>query len=286
MKKLIYVIVLLFMALGNFLYLSNRDVDAFRETVLNRNQSANDLSMGEVDNKFRSIEDDQARKGRIISPPQAKEVFLTFDDGPSTTNTLKVLNILKENGVTATFFIVGRNAEENPDIVRELYNSGMCVAAHSYSHDYKIYKSKAAYMEDLNKCILTIRDITGHYPVPFIRLPGGSDNYSYGKSGMKTIQKEINNSGISYVDWNVSSADAAIYTVPSEKIISNITGQCRAWRYAVVLMHDAHGKATTVAALPQVIRNLKAQGFVFKNFYELTEDEKSEFEKLRVINRK
>lgn len=213
-----------------------------------------------------------------------KKVFLTIDDGPSA-NTLKILDILKTNNVSATFFIIGQKAEENPGIIKELYDSGMCIASHSYSHDYKIYKSTNTYLQDLIKCIKVIVRFTGEYPVPVTRFPGGSYNYLYGKETMLEIKRELRNRGISYVDWNVSSADAASGIVPSEIIRSNIINQCKNWNVSVVLMHDSPGKKTTVEALPEVIKELKSKGYEFKTFKNISSSEREEMINLKIMNR-
>lgn len=65
-----------------------------------------------------------------------KEVFLTFDDGPCINNTRRILKILKDNNVKATFFVVGMKGEENPQILKEISDSGMSIGVHTYSHEY------------------------------------------------------------------------------------------------------------------------------------------------------
>ncbi|EET85005.1 polysaccharide deacetylase [Clostridium carboxidivorans P7] len=88
-----------------------------------------------------------------------KEVFLTFDDGPCINNTRKILSILKDNNVKASFFIVGIKANENPQILKEISDSGMCVGVHTYSHDYKkIYRNLNTYLDDYDACYNVIKN--------------------------------------------------------------------------------------------------------------------------------
>jgi peptidoglycan-N-acetylglucosamine deacetylase len=243
------------------------------------------LNCEQTENQYISTEVCEESKGRsTLQEGNRKKVFLTFDDGPSQ-NTLKILNILKENNVRGTFFIIGKMAEANPDLIKKLHESGMCVASHSYSHDYKIYKSANSYFDDLFKCDEIIYRITGSYSVPFIRFPAGSYNTLYGKAVMMEIKSQLKSRGINYVDWNVSSADTASESVPKDIIKSNIVNQCSLWDVSVALMHDAAGKKTTVEALPEIISALKAKGYEFKTFRDISPREKQEMIRLSIMNR-
>jgi peptidoglycan-N-acetylglucosamine deacetylase len=233
--------------------------------------------------------DDEGQKtySRTVKdiPLYAKEVFLTFDDGPSRNNTPKILEILKENCVKGTFFVVGKNAEQNPDIIKDLHDNGMSIVAHSHTHDYSIYRDANAYMMDLNKCNEVIQSIINDEPLPFIRLPGGSDNRMGSFREMKKIRMSLREKELSYVDWNVSSADAARVTVAMSTIKENVISQCKSLNFAVVLMHDSSVKTTTVEALPHIIKYLKDQGYVFRTFKDITAREYDEMVRRRIINR-
>lgn len=221
------------------------------------------------------------------TPPASKaskEVFLTFDDGPSP-NTLKILKILNDNNVKATFFILGSNAERTPDIVRAEYSSGMTLLNHSYSHNYSMYKSVEGCMADFDKSRSVLRDITGVEPLNFIRFPGGSDNRVSNSNTMRTIRDTFAGKGMDYVDWNVSSEDATAAKVPADKIRNSTINQLSHKSFAVILMHDAAGKTTTVDALPAIIDYLKKQGFTFRTFKDLTSSEYADMVKGRVIDR-
>lgn len=214
-----------------------------------------------------------------------KSVFLTFDDGPSRKNTPKILQILKNNNVKGTFFVVGKNAEQNPDIVRMMNDNGMSIIAHSHTHDYNIYKDTGTYLSDLLKCNEVIKLITNKEPLPFTRLPGGSNTEMGRKEQIKKIRTALKEKEVSYIDWNVSSADATAATVAMPLIKENVISQCKNTNFAVVLMHDSESKTTTVEALPYIIRYLKENGYVFRTFNDITIKEYNEMVKRGIINR-
>jgi len=239
----------------------------------------------ELDNELRSLEEEEKsyiRKRKAMYP---KEVFLTFDDGPSSNNTLAILNILKRNNIKATFFVVGNQIEQHPEVVKKLNDNGMCILPHSYSHEYSIYKNVSSYFEDLDACNLAIEKVTGRKGQLYTRLPGGSDNAVASKAEMQKIRSSLKEKYVYYVDWNVSSADAAFDKVPMERIRENVINQCSTKKLAVVLMHDSFPKTTTVEALPDIINYLKKQGFEFRTFDDITPEEEKAMIKECVVNR-
>lgn len=218
---------------------------------------------------------------------KSKLVFLTFDDGPSPNNTRKILNILKENNVKATFFIVGTKAEANPEILKEISNSDMCILPHCYSHSYEtIYKTVDSYFNDLNKCTEVVKRIIGKTPKSYVRMPGGSDNLVSNPEVLRTIRNKLNAKGIDYIDWNVSSGDAAAETVPTSTIKGNIFNQCRDKSFAVILMHDGYYKGSTVESLPTTIRYLKEQGYQFRTLEDLNSLERGTMLRTGIMNRR
>lgn len=215
-----------------------------------------------------------------------KEVFLTFDDGPCENNTRRILEILNDNNVKATFFVVGIKGEENSKILKEISDSGMCIGVHTYSHNYKqMYKNLSAYLNDFEACKNVIKNITGKDSAPYIRLPGGSDNLMTSKDNLQSIKKTLKDRGIRYVDWNVSADDAIPSGVSTDSVRKNVINQCREKKLAVVLMHDANNKSFTVEALPDIIKYLKNEGFIFRTFDDLTATEESVMQRIGIINR-
>lgn len=234
----------------------------------------------------KKLDNTESQKNAKIQdrPLFPKEVFLTFDDGPSS-NTLKILKILDENSIKATFFVVGQNVDKHPDLVKAEYSDGMSIMNHSYTHEYSNYKSVEACMADFDKCEAAIKNVINIEPKRFLRFPGGSDNQVSNNQVMASIRNTVVAKGINYVDWNTSSGDAASVTVPTKTIEGNILRQLSNCSFSVILMHDVASKTTTVEALPTVINYLKKEGFVFRTFDDLTPTEEKEMIKRGIINR-
>jgi peptidoglycan/xylan/chitin deacetylase (PgdA/CDA1 family) len=195
---------------------------------------------------------------------EPRMVYLTFDDGPSA-NTPKILNILKEHDVKATFFVVGYG-ESYHKYMKDIVNDGHKIALHTYSHDYaKIYKSDEAYFEDLNKLRSRIKDLTGAEP-DIIRFPGGSSNTiskNHSQGIMTRLTKEVVARGFRYFDWNIDSGDANRASVPASEIVSNVINQTGSKKVCNVLLHDMNAKSTTVDALSDIIKFYREKGFIF-----------------------
>ena len=190
-----------------------------------------------------------------------KEVFLTFDDGPSV-NTAKILDILKQNGVVGTFFVTAQNPKSK-DLMKRILKEGSAIGAHSYTHEYSIYQSEQTYFDDLNKLEDYIKSVTGK-TTKIVRFPGGSSNTisrHYATGIMKTIAADLERKGYKYYDWNISSGDAAGKLQPVDALVRNATGTKH--EKAIILMHDTQVKTTTVEALPQIIKWYKDNGYKF-----------------------
>jgi peptidoglycan/xylan/chitin deacetylase (PgdA/CDA1 family) len=189
-----------------------------------------------------------------------KTVCLTFDDGPSD-NTDKVLEILDQYGVKATFFVVGKTSEANQQRMRDIVAAGHTLAVHSWSHDYKkIYASVEAYLEDFHQMYEWIYEVTGTYPQVF-RFPGGSIN-GYDRGVYQEIIAEMTRRGFVYFDWNASAQDATAKPLDPSVIVSNCL-QGVGKDLVVVLSHDSAARTTTVEALPAVIEGYQAAGYSF-----------------------
>lgn len=193
-----------------------------------------------------------------------KLAYLTFDDGPSD-NTPKILDILKENNVKATFFVNGH--PERKEIYKRIISEGHVIGNHTYSHDYAVlYKTIDFFDNDKQKLDSFIFEITGIKP-QILRFPGGSNNrvsYNYGGIDfMNKLTTHIKQSGIKYFDWNVDSTDASVSTQSKDKIIFEVLNGSKGKKQAIILMHDSKPKTTTILALPSIIKGLKEQGFSF-----------------------
>lgn len=189
-----------------------------------------------------------------------KYVYLTFDDGPSNRVTPKILNVLKEEGVKATFFIIGRQAESRKDIVKQAFNEGHTIAVHSYSHEYStVYSSVENLIKDVEKCNEIIKEITGEYSKIY-RFPGGS-------FGVKNeFIKAVTDKGYRYVDWNASTRDAEIFQATPWQLYNAALNSSADRKNVVLLAHDSTNKSATAQALKDIISYYKKHDYVFAKF--------------------
>lgn len=195
-----------------------------------------------------------------------KVAYLTFDDGPSK-NTEKVLDILKSEGIHATFFVIKPIYEEDVRFMKRAYEEGNAIGNHTYEHDFqKVYSSEKAFWDNFNKDQEFIESITGS-PSKLFRFPGGSKNSVVtkrkGKQFNIKLGKELEEKGIHYFNWDVDSGDGMTDHASAASIYNNVMKQIKGKDKAIILMHDAKGKKTTVEALPRIIKSLKEQGYTF-----------------------
>lgn len=196
-------------------------------------------------------------------------IYLTFDDGPTSSSTPKILDILKKENVKATFFILNYTESTEALVKREIAE-GHSVGIHGYSHDYKkIYQSVDTYMDNLNKLQSKIYGSTG-VKTTLTRFPGGSSNTisSFNPGIMTKLSKEVVNKGYRYYDWNVSSGDAG-EAKSSKTVYQNVVKGLYQNGSNVVLMHDFANNNKTIGALEDIIRYGKEKGYEFRA---ITED--------------
>lgn len=205
----------------------------------------------------------KAQQQRQINVVRGR-VALTFDDGPSLNITPGILDVLAENDVKATFFVLGFGPEKEELILRE-FSEGHTIGYHGMSHDYKtVYSSLEGLIANFSTLEEKVFNLTG-YTSRLIRFPGGSSNtvsISCCPGIMTAAVQEVAKYDYTYFDWNVDSGDAGSAR-NSEDIYQNVVNGIRAGRFNVVLMHDAAGKANTLEALQRII------DFCFENDYQL-----------------
>lgn len=204
------------------------------------------------------------------SAGQAGIIYLTFDDGPSSNITPKVLDILKEKNVKATFFILNYN-EVGEEQVKRAYAEGHTIGIHGYSHDYNtIYQSEEAYLSNITKLQEKILASTG-YNATITRFPGGSSNTvsKYNPGIMTRLCNIMIEKGYRYFDWNVSSGDAG-GAQTADDMYNNVVMNLSKSRANVVLMHDFSSNSKLLDALPRIIDFGIANGYRFSNITENT----------------
>ncbi len=202
-----------------------------------------------------------------------KEIFLTIDDGPSK-NTPKILEILKNNGVHATFFILGSNlkdSKENQNFLKEIYNSGNAIGNHTYSHDLKkIYPKNnvdtEVFINEIKKANDVMNNILGNnFCTKVLRMPGGyMSRVYYNDKNLNILNEDLSKYGIISVDWNADSEDAITKNISANKILDNVIKESVNKSKVVVLIHDLPEKTVTLEALPKIIQYFKDKGYSFK----------------------
>ena len=206
-----------------------------------------------------------------IYKSEKKRVFLTFDDGPSKTVTIPILDLLKQENIKATFFVLGSRVELYPSIVKRAYYEGHFIANHGYSHEYsRIYSYPQSVLDEYNKTNKAIRKAIGkkEYNSHLFRFPGGSTGGKY-KDVKKAAINKLQENNIAYVDWNALTGDSEGGKRTPEQLIMQLQETVGQKNSIVVLMHDAGNKQTTYEALPQVISFFRENGYEFKSFYEI-----------------
>lgn len=282
---LIFILAILFIAtfsvLGiHFAKMYNANLIAKRKGSLDNSVLLNDnkaQGIGNIDNREQVknallpiFTENAKKKISNIYNTSTKIAYLTFDDGPSQAVTPLILDVLKEQNVKATFFVLGANVNKNPDIVKRAYLEGHYIANHGYSHSYsKIYSKPENVLSEYNKTEKAIQKAieNNEYSSHLFRFPGGYTGGKYEKIKQKA-GKLLNENDIAYIDWNVLTGDAEGANT-KEKILDNIEKYIKDKGNIVVLMHDASTKILTYETLNEVINYLRNQGYTFDNFYNI-----------------
>ncbi len=187
-----------------------------------------------------------------------KKVYLTFDDGPSA-NTDRILDILDEYGVKATFFVTGEGKEKFAGEYIRIVEDGHTLGMHSYSHRYsEVYASADAFRDDFKKLQEYLYETTGAWSRIY-RFPGGSSN-TVSRIPVTEFIDLLNEEGIVYYDWNIVSGDAVEGGISAERITKNCLSGIDQYDECMILMHDAKDLNSTVEALPEIIETIKERG--------------------------
>ncbi|MGG7059971.1 polysaccharide deacetylase family protein [Clostridium nigeriense] len=198
-----------------------------------------------------------------------KIAYLTFDDGPSEHSTEKILDILKQNDIKATFFTLGSSIEKNSraqQLLKRIANEGHAIGSHGYSHDYSIlYPNRTvdveAVINDFKKNDEILKEMLGKdFSTRLIRLPGGHSSWK----GTEPLDKYLKENNIWQVDWNALNGDAEGKDFPKEVLLNRLKETVGDQDVVIILMHDTDNKKGTVEYLQNAIDYLKSQGFEFR----------------------
>lgn len=186
-----------------------------------------------------------------------KRIALTFDDGPHPNFTPKILSILKQNKVKATFFLVGEMAEKYPNLVKAELAAGNSVGNHTYHH-VSLPKIPEGYVAtEIKACGMVLQKITGK-PAHLFRPPGGEYN--------DYVAQTAEALGYQIILWTDDPGD---YASPGENVIISRTLD-KVENGGIILIHD--GVQQTINVLPKIIKTLKAKGYEFVTIDEMIGD--------------
>ena len=238
------------------------DLQSELENLQKQSEQMN-LQLEDLKEEIETLQSSKAEETKVED--KQKVAYLTFDDGPSD-NTIAILDFLKQKNIQATFFVTGN--EHRLDVYKRIVDEGHTLGNHTYGHDYnQIYRSTEAFFADVEKLNDLLEKATGQRS-SILRFPGGSNNtisrHAGGTGIMEVMRKEAKAKGYNFFDWNVDSSDASKSKQSMDVIVKSVIGGSQYTNQAVILMHDAPAKTTTVDALPQIVEGLKKQGFIFK----------------------
>lgn len=205
---------------------------------------------------FLALSDAMTEKYKTVSVSSdvEKKVAITFDDGPNPDYTPDLLKGLKERGVSATFFLLGKEAEKYPELVLQMYEEGHLLATHSYAHVNLCNLNDEAAIEQVVKTNTIIEEITGECP-QFIRPPFGcwKENLDY-KTTMLPVLWDVDP-----LDWNTNNTAVIV-----KRVLTSVEDG------DIILLHDA--SRSSVDAALQIIDQLKKEGYLFVTVEELILD--------------
>ena len=205
-----------------------------------------------------------------------KRVCLTFDDGPSK-HTAEVLEILRDAGVPATFFVTAQPVNEPYlPLLRDAVAQGHQIAMHSATHDYaRIYAGTDAFWQDIKQLRQVLEPYVPLETLTWLRFPGGSTNtvsHRYGgRDIMRQLKAQCEEKGYHWIDWNVCAEDATAAHPDADEILRNIKRDAKDNATCVVLLHDTRATGETVKALPHIIEYFKQEGAIFCTVAQLSD---------------
>lgn len=186
-----------------------------------------------------------------IHQPHQSGILLTFDDGPVAKNTSTILDVLKEHGIKAVFFVIGKQAEQHPEIIKRIHKEGHAIGNHSYSHSNVLpfFRSKKL-RRDFEKCEKIIQELTGKKPL-LVRPPFGATSPRYFKAFKKKNYQSIG--------WNVRTLDAVANDKKS--FFKKALNKVRPHEAQIMLLHDS--KTITAQHFSDLVNQLKNSGVQF-----------------------
>ncbi len=183
-------------------------------------------------------------------------ISLSFDDGPDPEVTPKVLDLLKEKGIRASFFVIGRKVQAHPELVERIHREGHFLGNHSWHHGFFFdLLPTRKLVEELDHTSRAIERITGSYPLAF-RPPYGVTN--------PMLKRAVDRLGMLAVGWDVRSMDT---TLSADRSAQRVMERLRPG--SLLLFHDSDEKV--VGILSQVLDRIAQKGYRWVSLEELLE---------------
>lgn len=195
----------------------------------------------------------------LNGPRNRREVALTFDDGPETNYTPRILSILSRHRVRAAFFCLGQHVAAYPNVLRQIVNQGHIVGNHSWSHADLSKVTVEEVRSEIRQTNQAIRNLTGLTPL-YLRPPFGAIS----DQEVQTVREF----GMKIILWDTDSLDWSGIT--RDEIVQNVVSQVKPG--SIILMHNfmgAKGLENTIQALPVIITRLRNMGYRFVSLEEL-----------------
>lgn len=226
-------------------------------------EKAEEIKAEELKQSFIEVIDKEkeepVEENKTLEEDGEKVAYLTFDDGPNEV-TPKILDILKENNVEATFFMLGSSMKNHIETTKRISDEGHGLGVHSMTHQFKsVYASPEAFLDEMNGANNILEEASGKRTL-FLRAPYGSKPYMKQEFRDLTAQ-----SGYKIWDWNVDSRDSIKQNTLADEVYEQVAMQIEDKERAVLLFHD---RAHTLEALPRIIELLKSKGFEIKKIDE------------------
>jgi len=200
--------------------------------------------------------------------PGSRQIALTYDDGPNDPHTQRLLDVLAKHNVHATFFLIGRYIQQQPQIAREIVQAGHVIGNHTFTHPLLIFKSEAEIRQELSQCREAQQDAIGK-PSNLFRPPFGGR-----RPAVLRVAREL---GLEPVMWNVTGYDWN--APPAAAIECKVAKQIPGGN--VILLHDGGHKqmgadrSQTVIATDHLIARYKAEGYEFATLPEMMQNNSS-----------
>lgn len=199
--------------------------------------------------------------------PEEKKIYLTFDDGPIPGVTEKLLDVLKEQNIKATFFVVGKEIPEREHILKRIYNEGHTIGLHTYNHKFKkVYKSDDIFIDEMLQTRKKINEILNISPTA-IRFPAGSS----GRMTQELLDK-LHSNNMRVFDWTIDLHDGCSSGASVSELIRNGRKFNPKYTRLIILAHCNSNNINTVKALPEIIKFYKELGYEFAAIGEDTPD--------------